>query len=184
MYTFYKFLIVSLTCSLFLNENIFAQTTVAPVKTKKGWGYMKSDQIWLIEPFYDRFWQDGMYVVAEDKGESVLCEFHEGMASFRRGERWGFFDLNGQIAVKSYYTEVRDFNDSVAAVKKNGKWGFIDKNGNYIIEPKYEKVRSFVGGLAAVMIRGKWGFINKKDVLVIPAIYSEIQKQYRVSDRC
>ncbi|MBL0342641.1 MAG: hypothetical protein IPP71_18170 [Bacteroidetes bacterium] len=84
MIAYNKTIIVSILLLFSLHQNISAQTVAAAAKTTKGWGYIKLDQTWIIEPYYDRFCRMEN-VIAEDKGESVLCEYHEGLASFRRG---------------------------------------------------------------------------------------------------
>lgn len=62
-----------------------------------------------------------------------LNDFSEGMASFRKGEKWGFIDRTGKEVIPAQYDlngnfgGYYGFSEGVANVGKNSKWGAIDK---------------------------------------------------------
>ena len=170
----HSFLKISLALSIlncFMLNTCLAQEMAAPVKTRNGWGYIKKDLTWLIPAKFDRFWHDNMVVIANDDGQTVLCEFHDGMARMRKGGMWGYYNKQGVEVINAHFKEEYNFNDSVAAVNQRGDWGFIDKQGNLIVDAVYDDVQSFYGGIAAVKQHGNWGYINKHGEWLITPQY-------------
>jgi hypothetical protein len=153
----------------------FSQRMAAPVRMPGGWGYIKKDLTWLIEPKFTRFWKDGMFVMTDEESGEVLCEFHDGMAQYRNGSSWGYYNDKGEVAVKAQFADASHFSDSAGAVKKTGKWGFIDRTGNWIIKPVYKEVLSFHDGIAAARENKKWGFIDKSGGWIIEPQYESVK---------
>src|SRR5688572_19962672 len=122
---FYKLVIFSVVIIFLFIVQSHAQNLAAPVKTSKGWGYIRKDMTWLVEPNYDRFWKDNQYVVGDHTTDKVLWEFQDGMAGIRISLEWGYIDTTGKEVIPHQFSEIRDFNESVAAVKHKGNWGFI-----------------------------------------------------------
>lgn len=128
----------------------------------------------------DRFLiiQDGKHGFINARGEVVIeprfheCgHFHEGLARFRKVDKWGFIDLNGNIVIPAQYDEALDFSEGLAAVRKGKFWGFIDHQDSLVIPFMYTKALSFKEGLAPVKMGEKllfmwinrgFGYINKK----------------------
>jgi hypothetical protein len=91
----------------------------------------------------------GQYVIFDQLGNTVLqyqdnfiSRYSNGLASFQDSETglWGYYDLNGQIAIPAIYEEVRDFSTYYAPVKLPGHnlWRFIDKSGNTVMGEMYD----------------------------------------------
>lgn len=84
---------------------------------------------------------------------------------FRKGDKWGFCDVNKTIIIPIQYEWAEPFSEGLAAVKKNGRFGFINKQGKVIIDFKYDYAKKFEGGLAQVRNnKGVLIWINRKGV--------------------
>ena len=67
------------------------------------------------------------------KSSITLGRMNDGMASFKRGELFGFFRNDGTIAISPTYQEiVSDFSDGYAAVLLDGREVKIDKKGTVV----------------------------------------------------
>ena len=99
---------------------------------------------------------------------SCLCDFKDGFAAVKNGEKCGFINTEGKEIVPCVYDMVSPFNEELAAVCKNEKWGYVNTKGELIIPCIYEYANDFSEGLACVSKDGKEGFINKNGEIVIP----------------
>lgn len=64
--------------------------------------------------------------------------FSEGLAQVSSGNKSGYIDKTGQVAISAKFDRAYDFHDGLAMVKENRTWGFIDKTGQMVIEYKTE----------------------------------------------
>jgi hypothetical protein len=58
--------------------------------------------------------------------------FSEGLAKVKIGNKWGFIDDDGKIAIKPIFDEVASFNDSTAWVRIGKQVGYIDEAGKFL----------------------------------------------------
>lgn len=161
---------------IFLNISVYSQQFAAPAETRKGWGYVRPDSTWLIEPMFSDYWRGNAFQFNSDDQPRVMGDYHEGMLRVRMQGDWGYYDSNGKQTIKPQFTSARNFIEGVAAVKVINKWGFINKNGLWVIQPQYDDVQSFSNGLAAVLFDGKWGYISQTGRIVIPFTYRHAKK--------
>lgn len=129
-------------------------------------------------------------MVAQQNGQRALVPVQVG-------EKWGYADNSGRIAIAPSFDEAERFSEGLAAVgvrsgPKPGdqlidkllappnerlfKWGFIDESGQIAVAPQYANSGSFSEGLARVKVgedfTGKWGYINSKgEMLIEPQFY-------------
>jgi len=89
--------------------------------------------------------------------------------------KWGYIDVDGNVAIKPLFEAVAEFSDGMAKIKleKDGPWGYINKQGEIIIEPKYTFCNDFKNGLAEISFMKMYmnsmlGYINKKGELIWP----------------
>ena len=80
--------------------------------------------------------------------------------AFRDGDKWGFRDAEGRIAVGPTFDAVGSFSEGLARVRMGRLWGFIGPDGSYAIEPRFEQARHFSGGRAKVKQDGRWAMID------------------------
>ncbi|HEY3936129.1 MAG TPA: WG repeat-containing protein [Bryobacteraceae bacterium] len=90
------------------------------------------------------------------KGERLFREhdsgpFSEGFADFRQGDRFGYLNTHGQVAVPAMFEAVDRFSEGVAAVQIGRKYGYIGPQGRIVIKPSFGLAFSFKNGFARVI---------------------------------
>lgn len=61
-----------------------------------------------------------------------------GLIAFKQGDKWGYVDVEGNIAVEPQYAGAKSFSDHLAAIcDENGYWGFINSRYEQVIESDY-----------------------------------------------
>lgn len=126
-------------------------------------------------------------------------DFHEGMAWIRKGDKYGFIDESGILAIPmiydAYRTETIDshpimnnFSEGLAGISIDGKCGFIDKTGALIIPAIFDGdfyigewisyMPVFKDGLARVKKDKKFGYINKSGEIAVPFEYASAGNDY------
>ncbi len=123
----------------------------------------------------------------EYKTYSYISSFHNGYAVFKKADKYGIMDDNGNEIIKAIYDYAEVFTkvDSLklALVSKDGEFYYIDVNGNkrriadvsdknldIDFEEDIEKSNeenSFSCGLAPTLVEGKWGYRDVNGKLVI-----------------
>jgi len=102
--------------------------------------------------------------VADDRVNTPL-------AAVRIGDKWGYMDSDGKLAIRFLFDQAHDFSENLAAVSLSGKYGYIDKAGTMVLDLAYEDAGNFVEGLAPAKINGKYGFVNKRGNWIIEPEY-------------
>ncbi len=196
-----------------VSDYAFTEGLAAVPLANGKWGYIDKTGKFVIEPRFDLAlpFSEGRAVVAiaepayaerksgvidtqgrwivEPQYESV-GEFSEGLAPVSLGEKIGFIDPQGQVAIKLQFHAHRwcpdsggkgspnRFSEGLAAVQVDGKWGFIDRSGKWVINPAFACTLPFSEGLALIGVReeeGRWlfGYIDKTGATVIKPQFSE-----------
>jgi hypothetical protein len=137
---------------------------VAPAKLNEKWGVINKQGEFILKPTYDEItaYSEGLAKVVQNekygyidtsgvlqipiKYENVfdpfvnMHDFHNNLATIKIGDKWGFINRKGDLAIKPVYTYVRDFNQGVAWVKFDEKdsenFGFINVKGEVIYRNK------------------------------------------------
>lgn len=68
----------------------------------------------------------------------VFGKSADNMIKARIGDRYGFVDHYGRVAIPIQFEYCEDFAAGFAMIKRNDKWGAINKAGKVILEPKFE----------------------------------------------
>lgn len=100
-------------------------------------------------------------------------EFSEGLASVKKGKKWGFINLMAQMEIEPQFDEVKEFHNGFAPVRIGNMWGIIGNDGREVIPAQYDYADGFYDGLALVKKNGKYGFINADNELVIGYNFSD-----------
>ncbi len=127
---------------------------------------------------------DGKWAVIDTAGQELtvrdyISGYSEGFAWFKEGDKYGFLDINGAVAVPARYDLAGDFSEGLAWVGEAGgdgyRYGFIDATGALVIPMSYDYAGYrvfFSDGLAQVTrrVNGKLlsGYIDKSGKTVIP----------------
>ena len=151
----------------------------ATLTEKNGWGHLRPDGTWAIQPKFDSLGDrsDGL-VLFGDCGEKKEDAYTLGPLACK----YGFLDYAGNIIIPAQFRAATNFSESRAAVSFNVRptdrsiiflpkpgitFGYIDKSGRVTIDPIYSQVGRFIGGVALVREaidekrEGKYGFIDK-----------------------
>ena len=102
----------------------------------------------------------GGYAMAEENGKSVLidydgekiCEidediyvsnFVDGIAAYKKRNKYGYIDARGNILVKAKYEYCEDFINGVAIVKDKDNYYLIGKDGKKLVNSGFDYIRSY-----------------------------------------
>ncbi len=106
-----------------------------------------------------------------DRATVRLCQpFSEGLAGVRIGNKVGYIDSKGTLAIKPQFDKCEPFSEGLALVGVEQQ--YIDHSGKMVIDVplvEFFRLRSFSEGLAEVERDGKVGYINRQRSLVIGA---------------
>lgn len=108
-----------------------------------------SDSQWC---YFDRAGKCVIDLRAKDL--AAAWPFHEGMAKFKQGDKYGFLDREGHVAIPAKHDDAWFFSEGMVAVKLGERWGFLDKTGKEVIPFRYADAEPFFDGLAGVHIGG------------------------------
>ena len=167
----------------------------------KDWGYADLTGNLIIEAKYKKcigFSEDGLAAIYDGKlkqfyfidlkGETLPTEvkdyklkevllfgmkgFNDGFAAVQIGDKWGFLNTSGKLAIPAVYDNVTVFNDGFAACEKSGKFYSVDANAaEYQVDiPGIVDLNDFNEGLASFKTEaGQVGFVDGTGKVVIPA---------------
>ena len=95
--------------------------------------------------------KDGEYYLLNAKGRVVLKTDFDDIAiidsdnliAYKKGEKWGFCNLNGVTVIKPQYDNAKSFSNGLAPVCMNNKWGYITEKGNVVIDYQFAEAYGF-----------------------------------------
>ncbi len=121
----------------------------------------------------------------EYKTYTYISNFHNGYAIFKKENKYGIMDEDGNEIIKALYDYAEVFTDvdslKLALVSKDGEFYYIDVKGNKrrVAEASDKKINyeensdkidnanSFSCGLAPVQVDGKWGYKDANGNIII-----------------
>ncbi len=207
----------SILCEPKFDEIFDFEGEIARVVLNGEMGIINRDGLIVLKPSMKslRFFENGISVYEDGNSKKGLIDlngvrvteaiydyisdFHEGKASFKKDEAFGFITAEGAeftvsteglgetillkhgtwyIGNKLEKSTMFQFNESLAisSVKERDsfKYGFINEENQFVVEPKYDWVSPFFKEYAPVKWGDKWGVIDKSGDAIIPAIYDFI----------
>jgi hypothetical protein len=173
---------------------------VQPAGSKE-WGYSDLKGNMIIEPKYKKcigFSEDGLAAIYDAKikkfqfinlkGEVLPTEtedfklmevflfgmkgFNDGLAPVKIGEKWGFMNTQGKIAIEAKYDKVTIMNSGFASAQREGKFFVVDKSGTefQVDVPGIADVNDFSEKLASFKTAEDLvGFVNGAGEVAIEA---------------
>lgn len=169
---------------------------LAAARDGDAWGFLDRAGAWVIPPSFGEVLpmcrgrafvrgkdRDPWHLV--DRGGASLggeiwdevTPFHEGRAAVRRGERWGYIDEDGAIAIPPRFVTAEPFHEGFAIVH-DGRACFVDRDGRPLRTEGSDRLlsaRRFAEGLAPIQIddgrRARWGFVTKSGALHTPPLF-------------
>ncbi len=104
----------------------------------------------------------------------VDIDFNDGLARFRKGDKFGYIDIDGEEVIPPSLDGAADFHERSALIIKDGRYGFIDTRGSYIHEPQYDSVGQFSSNFLKVAADGKYGLIHRNGRVLLRCEYDYI----------
>ena len=98
---------------------------------------------------------------------------YEGLAYYRDGDRFGFRDAEGRIAIPARFEEAANFHEGRALAKVGGLYGYIDAAGREVVPPSYVHASHFSAGRALVMLPDRRAFVIDREGALADARASE-----------
>ncbi len=155
------------------------------VSGKSGKGFINTEGKVVIPLEYDKvtMFSSGIAVGRKDDTWSILGtngeansinsvlvlnakDPSEGLIPFEGANRkWGFLDVDGQVAIDAEFTKISGFKNGLAAVRgTNDKMGYINKSGEWVIPAKFLSASDFdkESGLARIKDEVGWGFVDRE----------------------
>ncbi len=102
--------------------------------------------------------------------------FSEGYFLIKKGDRYGFVDVNGKLRIANRYDSAQCFSEGLAPVMINRKWGFVDLAEKLVIQPYYSWVSPVQDGLITFRLNGKYGLLNASGTEILGATFDAIER--------
>ena len=198
-----SFALVFVLCTATMAQRYLTQ--VKPADSKK-WGYVNEKGELVIPPQYEKchkFSKDGLapiydtkarqYYFINTQGERVETEvkdfklidrfgfdlegFNDGLIPIRQGEKWGYLNTDGKLAIPAKYDRVTGFNGGHAVAMLNKNFIILNTNGE---ESAVEgsgvlDVKEFAGDLAPYRAADKnFGFVDGQGKVAIKAQFESV----------
>ena len=85
---------------------------------------------------------DGQEVFVDHAGAAAIAtpvfsdarSFSEGLAAVKVGDRFGYMDTRGNMAIEPQFAVAGDFSDGLAVVETGDAWGVIDAEGAWLVQ--------------------------------------------------
>jgi WG repeat protein len=172
------------------SEGLAVVTVFVPDHLYPFAGVIDTSGAWVTEPTFMKIGtfhegharaelhdQYGTRVLLSKSGETVkvpsaditadsmqIGEVSEGLVSFSpTGDKFGFMDTVGSLAVPVIYASVRPFHEGLAKVCQE-KCGYVDVHGKVVIPLTYTAGPDFESGKARVCEGSKCGYVTKNGV--------------------
>jgi len=105
-----------------------------------------------------------------------ISGFNNGLVPVRVGEKWGYMNTSGTLAIQAKYDKVTDFNEGYASVEAAGKFIVLDTKGMETpVVAEAIDVKEFSGKYAPFRAADKkFGFIGVDGKVAVPAQYESV----------
>jgi len=129
---------------------------------------------------YVRISQKNKMGVIDTAGTRIFPAIFENIGEYEgklipvvKTDKWGYSDLNVNLAIPYKFDDAHNFNDSVAVVSHKGLYGLIDTLGRAKIDFKY-KTMLLIDTLALVSDTA-YGLIDINENELVPLVYSKAE---------
>ncbi|HEY0066320.1 MAG TPA: WG repeat-containing protein [Flavisolibacter sp.] len=125
--------------------------------------------------------KDRIAGIIKKGGYTEASEFFNGLARVKKGDKYGFIDDQGVVAIPLIYDYAMLFNEDPdrALVEKDKHIGCIDRTGAVVVPIVYEgSGQHYSEGLCRFVKGGKIGYVNRVGKVAIPFSY-DIASDFR-----
>ena len=91
----------------------------------------------------------------------------EGLFSFVKGGKTGFFDHKGRIAIDPIYTDAFPFESGLSVVENEGLFGVVDRRGKPVIPVQYQEMGEYAEGIIQAFDGRQYLFFDSKGRVVL-----------------
>lgn len=109
----------------------------------------------------------------------VIGEFFDGLSKVRKGDYFGYININGEEIIKCQYDLNYVFIDSLAIARKNGKAGIINTNNETILDFKYQSLGIPFKEQVVASDSLKWGVVNFKGETLLKFSYDKKLSEFK-----
>ncbi len=201
--TFLSFLFVLIVGFAAFSQTYVTQ--VKPAGSKK-WGYVDQKGQMIIDAQFEKCYEfsaaglaaiydtkNRQYYFINTKGEKLQTEiqsfklidgfgfdlkgFENGLVPIKQGDKWGYLNTEGKVAIPAKYESVTDFNGGYAPVKRDGKYFIINTSGeeSEVDGAGVSDVKTFSEKLAPFRAADKkFGFVDENGKIAIPAQFESV----------
>ncbi len=179
-------------------------TQVKPVDSKK-WGYINEKGEQVIAPQFEKchkFSKDGLapiydtksrqYYFINTKGEKLETEvkdfklidrfgfdlegYNDGLIPIRQGEKWGYLNAQGKLAIPAKYDHVTGFSSGHAVATLNKNFIVLNTSGEESpVESSVVDVKEFAESLAPYRAADKkFGYIDGNGKIAVRAKFESV----------
>lgn len=127
---------------------------------------------------------DGSYQLIDTSGSALCAEPWDEMEIYtandlimvRKGDRYGFINRKGEVAIPLIYDRAQAFGDGLALVKLGEDTFWIDETGAKVLDrPEEYTSHPFQAGVVAIKnSEGLWGLMDKQGYFVTPCQWENI----------
>jgi len=143
---------------------------LAKVKAGSGWGVIKKNGKYLIEPAYAQLgWSN--------EPPMAPLNFRSGLIAGKQGGKWQLLNEKGRKVPGLILGEITPFSDGIAiAQDTNGLHGLLQANGSWSLPTQYRKVRYLSPNHVAVQndSTGLWGLYGTSGKQLFPELLYQI----------
>jgi hypothetical protein len=191
---------------LLIGSSVMAQQYVTQVKSSnKKWGYVNQKGEVIIQPQFEKCYEfspDGyapiydtknrQYYFINPKGDKLQTEvssfklidgfgidlkgFEDGLVPVKVGEKWGYMNTAGKLAIPAQYDEPTAFSSGHASAKKGSGYVVLNTKGEETpISSDVIDIKVFSEKLAPYRAADKkFGFIDTNGKVAIPAQFESV----------
>lgn len=102
-----------------------------------------------------------------------LFSFYEGLASAKKGGKYGYIDIKNHVVIPFEYDDAGAFKNGVATVKKDDFMGCINSANEQVLPIKYDSIY-FDKDVIVIKNRGKCGYASFDGDIVCSIVNDDI----------
>lgn len=112
--------------------------------------------------------ENGKYSMYNPYGEKIgtfSCDdakpFVDDYTAFKKGDKWGFVDANGNVIIEPQYLDAKPFSNKMGAVLTENGWVCIDPKNQIVIDETFEDILYLTdSGVCFVKSEGFWSCLE------------------------
>jgi hypothetical protein len=109
----------------------------------------------------------------------VIGEFFDGLSKVRKGDYFGYINIEGEEIIKCEYNHNSVFIDSLAIARKNGKVGIINTENQTILDFKYQILGIPFKKQIVASDSLKWGIVDFKGKVLLKFKYDDKISEFK-----